>query len=498
MLRQVGRDYQDQALTWGPALGTTAAAAHLRIGEFDQAAESLEAGRAQLLSATLRRDGADLARIRAAGGEDLADRYVSALLRLGAAGREEVPDVAAQNAQEELESAVQRIRSLDGLGDFLLPLKAQDLQEVARQAEAIVLYLAEADPAGLAVVVGDSIEGTLPPGLSHAAAREHLQYLVAEPGSPAHAAGLERACTWLGEALCGVVDNIPPTDVPDGRIVIVRCGLLSLLPIHAARTADGRYLFDEYDVRYVANVEALRASLRSAGAPLGSAAIVAGPTPDAGEPLPYARFEAALVETALTRRGATVTQLRGPGAARTPVLDQLGTADLVHVACHAVTETDEPLTSGLVLAGRERLTLEDLERGRVTARLVVLSACETASTDQRLPDEVVSLPSSLLAAGCGGAIGSLWKVDDRATAILMLETYDGIGAGLAPAVALTRARRRLREATNAELLDRVRCVGQGSHEPGYRALVTSLALADPQDRDFASPVHWAAFEYIGG
>jgi CHAT domain-containing protein len=86
-------------------------------------------------------------------------------------------------------------------------------------------------------------------------------------------------------------------------------------------------------------------------------------------------------------------------------------------------------------------------------RLVVLSACETGLVDiTSNPDEFIGLPGTFMALGAAGVIGTLWPVNDTATALLMARFYElHISERLPPASALSRAQAWLREATNTDL-----------------------------------------------
>jgi len=53
---------------------------------------------------------------------------------------------------------------------------------------------------------------------------------------------------------------------------------------------------------------------------------------------------------------------------------------------------------------------------------------------------VVSLPSAFIRAGFAGAIGSLWTVSDKITAILMARFYLWRTEGEPPVFALARAK----------------------------------------------------------
>jgi tetratricopeptide (TPR) repeat protein len=167
--------------------------------------------------------------------------------------------------------------------------------------------------------------------------------------------------------------------------------------------------------------------------PMGKALVVGDPTGD----LPHARSEAARVSEHLD-----VLPL-SESATRRAVLDAMPDAPIVHLAAHAYFARASPLGSGIVLAdaaltGRDVLTL------RLTAWLVVLSACESGLAAHLRGDELVGLAQSFLGAGARSLVVSLWRVDDAATAELMRIFYDALLDGARPATALTLAAEGMR------------------------------------------------------
>ena len=138
-------------------------------------------------------------------------------------------------------------------------------------------------------------------------------------------------------------------------LVIVAGGLLGLLPLHAAWTADAgrvtgrRYVLDTVSVSYVPNARALRAARRLAGevAPARLLA-VADPWPVAAAPLPMAKYE---VMTAAAAFPAAQTTLQAGEATFLSFEWEAAEADVLHLACHGFAELARPLDSGLVLAG---------------------------------------------------------------------------------------------------------------------------------------------------
>jgi CHAT domain-containing protein/Tfp pilus assembly protein PilF len=95
--------------------------------------------------------------------------------------------------------------------------------------------------------------------------------------------------------------------------------------------------------------------------------------------------------------------------------------------------------TGLVLAGANAAPKDDPDRGVLTGlnildlpldnlRLCVLSACETGLGELTEAEGVLGLQQSFHAAGCPNVVGSLWRVDDEATAALMTQFYHELRA----------------------------------------------------------------------
>ncbi|PYU88813.1 MAG: hypothetical protein DMG08_23885, partial [Acidobacteria bacterium] len=107
-----------------------------------------------------------------------------------------------------------------------------------------------------------------------------------------------------------------------------------------------------------------------------------------------------------------------------------------------------PELSGLVLSlvdekGNPQdgfLRLRDIYNLKLSAELVVLSACDTALGKDVKGEGLVGIVRGFMYAGAPRVVASLWKVDDDATAELMKQFYQRIfQGGLAPAAALREA-----------------------------------------------------------
>lgn len=127
---------------------------------------------------------------------------------------------------------------------------------------------------------------------------------------------------------------------------------------------------------------------------------------------------------------------------------EVSSARIVHFASHALLDAHHPELSGIVLSlvderGRPAdgfLQTRDIYKLRLSADLVVLSACETALGKEVRGEGLLGISRGFMYAGAPRIIASLWRVPDRATSDLMKDFYRGILVkGLRPADALRAA-----------------------------------------------------------
>ena len=87
------------------------------------------------------------------------------------------------------------------------------------------------------------------------------------------------------------------------------------------------------------------------------------------------------------------------------------------------------------------LRLHEIYNIKLSADLVVLSACQTGLGKDIHGEGLVGLTRGFMYAGAPSVMASLWKVDDRATAELMKQFYSGMlgQEALRPAAALRAA-----------------------------------------------------------
>jgi CHAT domain-containing protein/tetratricopeptide (TPR) repeat protein len=133
---------------------------------------------------------------------------------------------------------------------------------------------------------------------------------------------------------------------------------------------------------------------------------------------------------------------------------EVGQYQILHLATHGVLNNEHPELSGIVLTTVKRdgteaagfLPLHDIYNLKLSADLTVLSACETALGKDVKGEGLIGLTRGFMYAGSRSVVASLWKVDDRATSVLMGHFYKAmLQDGMSPAAALRLAKEKVRQ-----------------------------------------------------
>lgn len=332
----------------------------------------------------------------------------------------------------------------------------------------------------------------------------------------------------IWQLFAGELDTIlKKLGLSDGaRLIWIPTGMLGLLPLCLAEDpTSGRLLIDGYEISYAPSLEAImNANTRIPETSVTSLAAIINPTGD----LPFAEVEGSLVASHFTEKQRSLLDKSNAEPER--VLASLKGRTYWHFSAHGSFNWSNPRKSGLFMKDAIPITLGKLLESLDVShpRLVVLSACETGLYDTaRTPDEFIGLPSAFMMLGARGVVGTLWPVDDRATALLIAKFYDlHLGEGFAPPAALKRAQTWLRAASTVDLISYIQeavktgrlegnkfvdlenSLRQGIHAD-ERFRFERIWLQDPSGegephtqadldaRLFAHPYYWGAFTYTG-
>jgi tetratricopeptide (TPR) repeat protein len=249
-------------------------------------------------------------------------------------------------------------------------------------------------------------------------------------------------------------------------------------------------------------------------------------------PLPGTRREIEAIAQLFRSDDRPTRALLGSDASE-PELDritgsgELGHYGFIHLATHGVIDEDLPARSAGILTqtglldplqqalrnkpvfdGRQ--SVREIQRGwELKAELATLSACETALGRAAGGEGFVGFSQALLMSGARSVCLSLWKVDDKATSLLMTRFYQnllGKRAGLAQPIpkaeALQEAKRWLRSLTVGQVDGDLARFERGGVRPLAKdsGAHPSEVAASPKPtgiRPYDQPYFWAAFVLAG-
>jgi tetratricopeptide (TPR) repeat protein len=154
-------------------------------------------------------------------------------------------------------------------------------------------------------------------------------------------------------------------------------------------------------------------------------------------PLPGARAEIRAVSAALPGRALL---LEGASATSKRLQDESPRWPVIHLAMHAVADTNDARRSRLILADGP-LPAPSIETLRLSpGTIVVLAACDTERGQQFTGEGVQSLSRAFLSAGASSVVAAQWPVDDNATRRFMSRFYLSLADGISIAGALRNAK----------------------------------------------------------
>ncbi|NEP02296.1 MAG: CHAT domain-containing protein [Symploca sp. SIO2E9] len=322
------------------------------------------------------------------------------------------------------------------------------------------------------------------------------------------------------------------------QLILIPHRYLHLFPLHALK-ARASYLLDLYPqgVRYAPSCQLLELSKKRCSEPQSLPVTdkrlfaIQNPTED----LNFAKAEVEAIKGYFEPQAKILQEKQATKEVwdRKDTKEQLRLANFIHFAGHGYFDFKFPLRSTLALNGANASNLEQSEANKTRylqvsdeswidreksilleeiftldvrpCRLVTLSACETALTDfNSFTDEYIGLPSGFLVAGSPSIVASLWAVDDRATAFLMIKFYQNIIEQIKSssavslnqisiATALNQAQGWLRDVTKEEFEDWLKPLNLETE--CLRQINRYLKISEKYP--FVEPKNWTGFCAIG-
>lgn len=340
--------------------------------------------------------------------------------------------LAERAATAEAFDVMERARALvlrEALPDRSTNVTLAQLQTRLRSDEAALLYrVGRTQSFLLWATRGDAGIRTLP--VNEAAFIQKLSKIRENIN------GAQEAKSFLSSAL---LDSAPPLGHSTlRRLWIVPEGVLSLLPFELL-PLHGKLLVERFETAYLPAAGFLRSAsplrrtvkwpwqremVAYAEPDLRSAQLLPGD--ERWHALPDSAGEVATIARILP---GNVDLYRGAQISPSDLLEHARQAPFLHLATHAAGDLETGQRSRLLI-GPSYLYARQLTPGKLTGvQIAVLSACDTEAGPISRGEGVQSLARGFLLAGARTTIASLWKVDDAATRLLMVDFYRRLSSG---------------------------------------------------------------------
>jgi CHAT domain-containing protein len=250
----------------------------------------------------------------------------------------------------------------------------------------------------------------------------------------------------LYQILIGPVEKLIP---PNSQVTIVSDGALCGLNFETLLVESPKlhYWIEDVSVTDASSIILLSSHRRSASVrptlPLKTLLLIGDPKlPSQFPALTHAGEEVTLIERRFSSNEETVLSGRSASPTAYFQAEPQGYA-FIHFATHGTASRVSPLDSAIVLSedgSSYNLYARDIAAKKLNARLVTISACDSAGSRIYSSDGLVGLSWAFLRAGAHQVIAALWEVNDRSTPKMMDSLYSGIEAGEEPSVALRDAK----------------------------------------------------------
>ena len=252
--------------------------------------------------------------------------------------------------------------------------------------------------------------------------------------------------------LCYKMFIAPVYDLLDEpEVIIVPDRRLYKVPFAALSEKEGaEYLSETRKIRIIPSLTTLK-NIQDSPEDYHSntgALVIGNPKVNWLQPLPAARKEAEMVG-----RLVGVPPLVEEKATKQAVLERISSVSLIHFAAHGDAERGEialsPVptsNSGNATQPKEdyMLTMADVSRVKVRAKLVVLSCCHSGSGEIRA-EGVIGIARAFLGSGARSVLVALWAISDSATEQLMSRFYEHLVKGESASESLHQAMRWMRK-----------------------------------------------------
>ncbi|KIM26734.1 hypothetical protein M408DRAFT_25203 [Serendipita vermifera MAFF 305830] len=354
-------------------------------------------------------------------------------------------DVARMHSALALEwqNTLKEVRKKPHFESFLMPKTFDALRDAARDGPVVILNVQDSRCDALVLIERESnfrVNNIPLESFSYQTAQELLETMKSVLSS----ARIKPVIKGLRYSV--ELDNPP-------RIWWCPTGPLAFLPIHAAGLYNpdtpGEKVSDYVISSYTPNLTSILSQDRDLGEDF-QLLTVALPSISYAPSLPCAKEEVERIHS--LAEGVFLVELMDESATVARVKNEIKKSDWIHLACHGEQVANKAMASGFLLHDKKLELSKMLKMSLPRADFAFLSACQTATGDETIPEESMHLASGMLFAGYRGVIATMWSINDNDAPVVAEDVYrqvlkDGKPNRKGAARALHEALKRLRAAS---------------------------------------------------
>ena len=239
------------------------------------------------------------------------------------------------------------------------------------------------------------------------------------------------------------------------EIIILPDHVFYKVPFAALEDESGKCLSESYRIRIVPSLTTLKLIQDSPPDYHSQTGVLIVGDPDVGDVLyegilkRVSRLSFANKEAMMIGNLFGTQPLLGKQATKQAVLQNIHSVSLIHFACHGNAERGEILLAPPPLTDRKPqeedylLTMENISKVQLRAKLVVLSCCHSAK-GQISAEGVVGIARAFLGSGARSVLAALWAIEDEATEEFMSRFYENLLRGESASESLQLAMKWMR------------------------------------------------------
>ncbi|PHS04221.1 MAG: hypothetical protein COA88_14175 [Kordia sp.] len=207
--------------------------------------------------------------------------------------------------------------------------------------------------------------------------------------------------------------------IRNSKLTIIPDNYLAKIPFEAFINNEGNYLIVQNEIQY----QLSNSFLNTISKKESNVNTIAVFVPMSFKVKSLQKLPNSIIEAEAIMKVVPVELFANMKAVKSSFLSELPKHNILHLATHA--NANDSISPWIAFRDK-KITLEELYLTKNNADLVVLSACKTNDGKLAEGEGVLSLSRGFFQTGTKSVIASLWNVDDKATANIIVDFYKNL------------------------------------------------------------------------